>query len=145
MTETHTAQQLAERVCKHLYAQDHASRALGMHITQVAPGQACLTMHVRADMLNGYHTCHGGLITALADSAFAFACNSRNVLTVASGLSVEFIVPAQQDDVLTAYAKETANAGKTGVVDVNVYNQHEVLVAVFRGRAHRLSKPVINE
>jgi acyl-CoA thioesterase len=95
-------------------------------------------MIVRADMLNGFATCHGGFITTLADSAFAFACNSRNVMTVASGLSVDFVAPAREGDRLTAKAKEVSLAGRTGVYDVNVFNQRQEAVAVFRGRSYAM-------
>ena len=99
------AQALAERVAAAMYARDRASQAMGMQIAQrrrrVAPS---LTMTVRADMLNGHATCHGGFIFTLADSAFAFACNSYNLTTVASGCTIEFVAPAREDDVLTAVA-----------------------------------------
>jgi acyl-CoA thioesterase len=95
-------------------------------------------MRVRPEMLNGFHICHGGFITTLADSAFAFACNSRNALTVAAGIVVDFLAPAKLDDVLTADAAEVSLAGRTGLYDVSVRNQDGVLVATLRGRSHRL-------
>lgn len=131
-------QALAEYVATQMYARDQATRGLGITVSDVAPGRAVATMSVRADMLNGFQTCHGGFITALADSAFAFACNSTNELTVASGLSIDFMAPGQQGDVLTARAQEVAASGRTGVYDVQVTNQHGQTVAVFRGRAHRI-------
>lgn len=130
-------QALAEHVATHMYARDPATRGLGITVSDVAPGRAVAAMQVRADMLNGFQTCHGGFITALADSAFAFACNSTNELTVASGLSIDFMAPGRLDDVLTARAQEVATSGRTGVYDVQVTNQHGQTVAVFRGRAHR--------
>src|ERR1700710_2190652 len=105
-----------EQVGAHMYAADRASRALGA-------GSARLEMAVREDMLNGHQICHGGFITTLADSAFAFACNSRNQLTVAAGLTVDFLAPAQRGDVLTADAVEVSLAGRTGVYDIVVTNQ----------------------
>ncbi len=98
------AQALAERVAAAMYARDLASQAMGMQIASVAPGRARLTMTVRHDMLNGHATCHGGFIFTLADSAFAFACNSYNLTTVASGCTIEFVAPAREGDVLTATA-----------------------------------------
>jgi len=95
-------------------------------------------MTVRTDMLNGFKICHGGFITTLADSAFAFACNSANQLTVAAAIAVDFIAPAQEGDRLTAEAHELSLSGRTGVYDVKVLNQEGVLVAVLRGRSHRL-------
>src|ERR1700746_1232294 len=88
------AQALAERVAERLYSRDRASQGLGMKIASVSPGRAELTMTVRADMLNGHSICHGGFIFTLADSAFAFACNSYNLTTVASGCTIDFIAPA---------------------------------------------------
>jgi len=92
-------------VAAHMWAADRASRGLGMRLVEVGEGRATMTMAVRDDMLNGHDICHGGFITTLADSAFAFACNSRNVVTVASGLAVDFLAPARGGDVLTAVPK----------------------------------------
>ena len=129
----------ARAVGAHMFAADTASRGLGMEITSVGLGRATLTMTVRDDMLNGHDICHGGFITTLADSAFAFACNSRNVVTVAAGLTVDFLAPAHSGDVLTAAASETSRAGRTGVYDIVVTNQHGRRVALVRGRSHSLA------
>jgi len=133
-----TPQALADHVRHGMLAHDRATRALGMEITSMGPGHATITMAVRADMLNGFDTCHGGYITTLADSAFAFACNSRNTMTVASGLSVDFLAPGREGDVLTARAVEVSLAGRTGVYDVVVTNQRGESVAVFRGRSYAI-------
>ncbi len=133
-----TPQETAEFVREHMFAKDAASRSLGMRILEVAPGSATLTMTVRADMLNGAACCHGGFIASLADSAFAFACNSYNELTLASGFSVDFMAPAFQDDVLTARCVEVSKAGRTGVYDVEVCNQSGARLAVFRGRSYTM-------
>lgn len=95
-------------------------------------------MTVRADMLNGFAICHGGFITTLADSAFAFACNSYNQLTVASGIVVDFLAPAHEGDRLLAEGREVSRTGSTGVYDIAVTNQHGKTVAVMRGRSHTL-------
>ena len=129
----------ARAVGAHMFAADRASQGLGMTITHLGEGTATLTMTVRDDMLNGFHICHGGFITTLADSAFAFACNSRNVVTVAAGLTVDFLAPAHSGDVLTAAASETSRAGRTGVYDIVVTNQHGRRVALVRGRSHSLA------
>ena len=121
-----------------MMANDHASTALGMRLLHISPGAAHMEMTVRQDMLNGFGTCHGGMITALADSAFGFACNSHNELTVASGLSIDFVAPAYAGDVLTARATEVTLSGRTGVYDVMVFNQQADCIAVFRGRSHRI-------
>jgi acyl-CoA thioesterase len=134
------AQATAEKVRDVMLADDAASRMLGLQITEVAPGRAVATMTVRPDMLNGFAICHGGLIATLADSAFAFACNSRNALTVASGFGIDILKSARLGDVLTATATETSLAGRTGLYDITVTNQRGELVAVFRGRSHRLGE-----
>jgi len=139
------AQSLAERVATEMFARDRASQAMGMRISKVGPGRAELTMTVRADMLNGHATCHGGFIFTLADSAFAFACNSANLTTVASGCSIDFITPAREDDLLTAIGKERSLSGRTGVYDIEVRNQRGETVALFRGKSHRVKGRVIAE
>ena len=121
-----------------MMAEDSASIAHGIRLTHISPGAAHMEMLVRPDMVNGFGTCHGGMITTLADSAFGFACNSYNELTVASGLSVDFIAPAVEGDVLTARASEVSLQGRTGVYDVMVFNQNADCIAVFRGRSHRI-------
>ena len=137
-------QQLAERVRDHMWAGDRASRALGMEVLAVGPGTATLRMTVREDMLNGHAICHGGLVTTLADSAFAFACNTYDELTVASGFSVDLVAPGRLGDVLTARAVEVNKAGRTGVYDIEVRNQRGERVAVFRGRSYTMKgKPVL--
>ena len=138
------AQALAERVAATMFAQDRASQMMGMRIVRVGPGRAELTMTVRADMLNGHATCHGGLIFTLADSAFAFACNSNNQTTVASGAGIDFIAPAREGDVLTALAEERSATGRTGVYDIAVRNQRGEAVALFRGKSHRIKGSVVN-
>ncbi len=132
------AQRVADAVGVGMMKDDRASRALGMQVTAIGPGRATLTMTVRDDMLNGFEICHGGFMTLLADSAFAFACNSRNALTVAAGLDVEFIAPAHRGDVLTAHASEVHLAGRNGLYDIEVTNQRAERVAMVRGRSHRL-------
>ncbi|HWZ73979.1 MAG TPA: hydroxyphenylacetyl-CoA thioesterase PaaI [Casimicrobiaceae bacterium] len=137
------AQSLAESVAAEMFARDRASQAMGMRISKVGPGRAELTMKVRADMLNGHATCHGGFIFTLADSAFAFACNSANMNTVASGCSIDFIAPAREDDVLTAIGRERSLSGRTGVYDIEVTNQRGETVALFRGKSYRIKGHVI--
>ena len=143
-TSSLSPQALAEHVRCGMLANDRATQGLGIAITAIGPGQATLEMSVRDYMLNGFDTCHGGFITALADSAFAFACNSRNDMTVASGLSIDFLAPAREGDRLTAEAAEVSLAGRTGVYDVNVRNQRGDAIAVFRGRSYCIKgKPTV--
>jgi acyl-CoA thioesterase len=139
-----TAQQIAEATRDAMLRDDHATRALGMQVTRIGPGSATLTMAVRRDMLNGHATCHGGLIATLADSAFAFACNAYNELTVASGFDINLLAAARLGDVLTATAMELSRAGRTGVYDVSVVNQKGEAIAAFRGRSYAAKgKPVV--
>ena len=139
-----TPQQTAEHVRDRMLANDRATRWLGMQVSEIAPGRAVLTMTVREEMLNGHDICHGGLITTLADSAFAFACNAYNELTVASGFAVDLLAPGRLGDVLTATCHEVSKAGRTGVYDCEVTNQNGVRIAVFRGRSYTVKgKPAV--
>jgi len=139
-----TPQQTAEYVRDGMLANDRATRWLGMTVAEIAPGRAVLTMTIRDEMLNGHDICHGGLITTLADSAFAFACNSYNELTVASGFAVDLLAPGRLGDVLTATCHEVSKAGRTGVYDCEVINQNGGRIAVFRGRSYTVKgKPAV--
>lgn len=138
-------QRVAEAVRDAMWRDDRASKMLGMQILAIGPGTATLQMTVRDDMLNGHDICHGGLVTTLADSAFAFACNAYNEVTVASGFDVNLVAAARKGDVLTAQAREVSKAGRTGVYDIDVSNQRGEKVAAFRGRSYTMKgKPVVN-
>ena len=137
------AQALAERVADAMFERDTASHTLGLRIVGVAPGHAELAMTVRADMLNGHAICHGGFIFTLADSAFAYACNSYNLNTVASGCAIDFLAPAREGDVLTAIAQERSASGRTGVYDIEVRNGRGDKIALFRGKSYRIKGHVI--
>lgn len=128
-----TPQALAEACAAAMWAEDRASAGLGMTITRIAPGEAELTMTVESRMVNGHGICHGGFIFALADSAFAFACNSFNRRAVAQSNSITYLRPAKLRDVLTARAIQTASAGRSGITDVTVTDQEGRAIAVFRG------------
>jgi acyl-CoA thioesterase len=136
-------QAVAEASARAMYAQDRASQALGMRILEIRPGYARLAMLVREDMVNGHKICHGGLIFTLADSAFAFACNTYDVVTVASSGSVEFLLPTRLGDELTAIAEERSRSKRTGVYDVAVRNQQGECVAMFRGRSHEIGGAIV--
>ena len=137
------AQALAGRVAAAMYARDNASQGLGIRLARVAPGFAELTMTVRADMVNGHAITHGGLVFTLADSAFAYACNSYNVNTVAAGCAIEFLAPSREGDVLTATAREHTLVGRNGIYDVDVKNQHGETIALFRGKSTRIKGHVL--
>jgi acyl-CoA thioesterase len=133
-----TPQQIAERCATIMWPDDHAARGLGMRIDAVGPGSASLSMTVRPDMVNGHGTCHGGFIFALADSTFAYACNSGNQRTVAAGVDINFVAPAQLGDRLSAAGVARQQGGRSGVYDIEVKNQNEKLIAIFRGRSTRI-------
>lgn len=135
----------AERAVRALWEGDRASQALGMRIESCGPGTARVSMRVRADMTNGHGICHGGLVFALADSAFAFACNSHGASTVAAGAAIEFLRPAREGDVLTAVATERWRAGKSGIYEIEVTNQDGETVALFRGRSHQVAGRLIDD
>lgn len=142
-TSSDAAQSLAEAVVDSMFAADLASQKLGMRVTAVRPGYAQVEMTVKPEMLNGHLTCHGGFVFSLADSAFAFACNSHNFRTVAAACSIEFLAPAHAGDRLIAEAVEQALRPRTGVYDVTVRNQHGERIALFRGRSHRVKGEII--
>jgi acyl-CoA thioesterase len=126
-----------------MYARDHVAHALAMKIEQVGLGSATVSMVVRKDMVNGHDICHGGYMALLCDSAFAYACNSYNATTVASGFSVEFLAPAKLGDTLVAVAVEQTLRGRTGVYDVKLTNQHSDVIALFRGKSARIQGEVL--
>lgn len=128
-----TAQELAEASADAMWSSDRASQKLGMVIEDVAPGQATLSMEVTEAMTNGHDNGHGGYIFTLADSAFAFACNSHNAVTVGQHASITYLSPARLGDRLTAAAREVSRSGRSGVYDVEITNQHGNRIAVFRG------------
>lgn len=137
-------QALAELAGKTMYERDPASKALGMTLDEIRPGYARMSMAVRGDMLNGHGTCHGGFIFTLADSAFAFACNSHNLAAVGAACSIDYLAPGREGDTLTAEAVEQAVTGKTGVYDIVVTNQEGRKIALFRGKSHRVSGHVVD-
>jgi acyl-CoA thioesterase len=137
------AQALAEATAAAMWARDRAANALGMRILSVRPGYAKLAMPVRADMVNGHHICHGGMIFTLADTAFAYACNSYNKNTVASACHIDFLAPARESDTLEAEAIEQSQSGRTGVYDVTVRTFGGKTIALFRGKSYRIQGEVI--
>lgn len=146
MTEHHpdAAQALAEAVADSMWSRDRATQALGMRIEAIRPGYARISMPVREDMLNGHRICHGGLIFTLADTAFAYACNSYNKNTVASACHIDFLAPGREGDTLQAEAVEQSATGRTGVYDVTVRDGEGRTLALFRGKSYRISGEVID-
>ena len=138
-------QRVAELAADKLYGSDQASQMLGMNIESVGPGSARVTMRVRPDMVNGHDICHGGLIFALADSAFAFACNSHGHNTVAAGAAIEFLAPGRKGDLLAASATERWRAGRSGIYEIEVRNERGDAIALFRGRSHQVAGRLVDE
>ena len=137
------AQALAEATAAAMWERDRAAQALGITIVRVAPGRALLTMQVRSDMVNGHHICHGGMIFSLADTAFAYSCNSYNRNTVASACNIDFLSPAKEGEMLEAEAVEQSLSGRTGVYDITVRTAQGRTVALFRGKSYRINGEVI--
>jgi acyl-CoA thioesterase len=125
---------------RQMWADDPASRAMGMELLDLSPGGAVVAMTVREDMVNGYGMAHGGLVATLADSAFALACNSRGAMTVAAGFDVSFLEAGRLGDRLVATATETALRGRSGIYDVTVAREGGEVVAEFRGRSRTLNR-----
>lgn len=138
-------QRLAERAGHGLFERDRASRGLGMRLVAVRPGSARVVMTVRADMLNGHQVCHGGIVFALADSAFAFACNSHNDSTVAASATIDFLAAAHEGDELSAEAVEVWRTRRNGIYEITVVNQRSERVALLRGRSYRIDGQVVQE
>jgi acyl-CoA thioesterase len=127
--------QRARACADKMYAGDKASRALGIEVEISSAGSALATMRVREDMVNGFNICHGGLVFTLADTAFAFACNAYDELTVAGSGHIEFLRPVNLDDELRAIAREELRGERVGFYTVEVLNQDTEIVALFRGRS----------
>jgi len=125
-----------------MYARDPASAALGIAISDVAPGRAAARMTVGDTMINGHDICHGGYVALLADTAFAFACNTYDRRTVAVGYDVSFLRPARRGDALVAEAVERVRLGRSGIYDVTVRRGDEV-IAVFQGRSREVDGGVL--
>ena len=137
-------QRLAEAVGRAMYPRDQASQMLGMTLDAIAPGRAQMTMRVRPDMCNGHGICHGGLIFTLADSTFAFACNSYNINAVALGCTIDFMAAGKDGDTLTAVGEMRQQGSRTGLYDITVTNQDGQVIAVFRGKSYRIKGDVLS-
>lgn len=132
-------QALAEACTDNLWRNDRCTKALGITLEKISPGSAVLSMKVTEDMLNGHHTCHGGMMFTLADSAFAFACNGTSVVNVAQHCSVSFLKPVYQDEIIVATALERWREGRSGIFDVTLTNEAGESVAEFRGHSRSVS------
>ncbi|MDQ0316096.1 hydroxyphenylacetyl-CoA thioesterase PaaI [Amorphus orientalis] len=139
------AQDIARACADAMWAEDKASRGQGMELVSVAPGKAELTMPVQDHMVNGHAICHGGFIFALADSAFAFSCNTYNQRTVAQMCSISFVKAAKLGDLLTARAEERWREGRSGIYDITVVDQTGSTIAEFRGQSRTISGTLLDE
>lgn len=128
-----------------MWGNDNASNWFGMEVIEVSEARATLRLTVQSHHANGHGICHGGITYALADSAFAFACNSRNQSTVAQYNTISYIAPAQVGDQLTAKAREVSLAGRSGIYDVTVSNQNSEVIAEFRGHSRAIKGQIIEE
>lgn len=135
----------ATRSAKAMWANDRASKSLGAELGPVLPGKASLAMTVEERHCNGHDICHGGYIFTLADSAFAFACNSYNRVTVAQHCTISFIRPGKLGDRLTATAEEVSRSGRSGIYDITVTNQEGKVVAEFRGMSRTIEGTLFDE
>ncbi|WP_417668803.1 hydroxyphenylacetyl-CoA thioesterase PaaI [Roseibium sp.] len=133
-----TPKELAKASAKAMWSTDNASQHLGMSIDHVAPGEATLSMTITDVMTNGLGTCHGGYVFTLADSAFAFACNSYNQQAVAQHVSITYIAPAHKGDTLIATAREVSRRGRGGIYDIHITNQNGEQLAEFRGHSRTI-------
>jgi len=133
----------ATEVVTHMMEHDRFSQWLGIAILETKAGYSKIKMQVRDEMINGFGIVHGGIAFSLADSAFAFACNNRNVLSVALDTSINFIKPVQVGDVLVAEAIEMHNGKSTGLYHISITNQHDHIIALFKGLCHRTGKPLV--
>ena len=126
-----------------MWESDHAAQAVGAEIVGSGPGHALVRLTVRRDMVNGHAIAHGGLVFTLADSAFAVACNSHGIVTVAAGADVEFVAPGRLGDVLLADAVEHTRYGRSGLTEVTVTRESDgAVIALFRGRSRSLGRPI---
>ncbi|POF29416.1 hydroxyphenylacetyl-CoA thioesterase PaaI [Roseibium marinum] len=130
-----THEELATACAERMWSQDTASRDLGLSLDHVAPGHSVMSVTVSKSMTNGHGICHGGYIFTLADSAFAFACNTYNQITVAQQCAISFLAPAHLGDRLTATARERSRKGRSGLYDVTIENQDGDTIAEFRGNS----------
>jgi len=134
---------LAQQCADYMWANDAMSQKMGMQILAVSQGNATLSMLICKDMLNGHKTCHGGQLFSLADSAFAFACNSQNQAAVAANCMIDFIRPAYENDLLTATASVVNQGKRSGLYSIKILNQDNELIVIFRGNSARINRPVL--
>ncbi|WP_421979390.1 hydroxyphenylacetyl-CoA thioesterase PaaI [Roseibium sp.] len=140
-----TPQELAEACARIMWEDDNASQALGMELVRIAPGEADMRMTVTRIMTNGHGNMHGGYLFALADSAFAFACNTYNQMTVAQHCAITYVKPGALGDVLTAHAREVSKEGRSGIYDISLTREDGTVIAEFRGHSRTINRTFLTE
>lgn len=140
-----TAQELAEACARIMWEDDNASQALGMKLVRIAPGEADMRMTVTKAMTNGHGNMHGGYLFTLADSAFAFACNTYNQVTVAQHCAITYVKPGALGDVLTARAREVSREGRSGIYDISLTREDGTVIAEFRGHSRTINRTFLDE
>ena len=143
MTEAARAREIAEAVGVGMFERDRTAKKLGIGLVSIAPGEAVMTMTVADDMVNGHDICHGGLTFTLADTCFAYACNSRNRISLAQTASISFIRAARKGDMLTATGRAAHQGGRSGIYDISVTDQEGRLIALFRGNSRTIEGEVV--
>ena len=138
-------QALAEAAAQLMYKLDYTAQHMGMRIEAMRPGCCVLSMPVKDWMINGHGICHGGVIFTLADTAFAYACNSHNQRAVAQHCTITFLAPGKAGETLTATAKETVSSGRSGIYDIEVQNEHGTPLAHFRGNSRTIAGTILEE
>lgn len=145
MADMTVGEEIAHKVGAGMYERDYAAQKLGIRLEAIGPGWAVMTMEVAGDMVNGHDIGHGGFIFALADTCFAYACNSYNRVTVAQHCDISFLKAARRGDVLTATGREAHRAGRNGVYDISVTDQDGEMVALFRGNSRTIEGEVVKD
>lgn len=145
MSSSQNSLSLAEKCTNALHQKDYMAQSSGMQPKSIAAGESQVTMSITKEMLNGLGTCHGGMIFSLADTAFAHACNNRNLANVAMDCRIDFLSPAYEGDTLTAHAKETHQGRKSSLYEIIVKNQTDKILARFQGRSYFINRHIIDE
>lgn len=142
---SHQEQEQADKIAALFKSRRTLDKLLNIDFISIGAGTAVMRMKVTEDMVNVYGSAHGGAVFALADAVFAYACNSRNIVTVASGCAIEYLAPSFPGDILTASAKFQGGRGKQGIYDIMITNQNDQLIATFRGKSHSTKEQILGD
>ena len=139
------SQEIAQEIATIFNEKRTLDRMMGMEFISIGPGSASMRMRITEDMVNVYGSTHGGTLFALADAVFAYACNSKNIVSVASGCSIEYLAPTFPGDILTATGEFQGGRGRQGIYDIMITNQNDQLIATFRGKSHATKDKVLGD